>query len=152
MSQGKNSAALPRTKARGTGPAPAEINQHARMRANASVSSCEELEPCGVRRIDHSRRPAAKLEVQGTGESRLTLPADQIRSDQRVRQNYFVQPKHPSETAPGLHSGGQQHTKEGSPGNPSPRVNEEAILETLLEDHVGITIAQHCKLPVLLPL
>lgn len=84
MSQRKNSAALPRTKARGTGPAPAEINQHARMRANASVSSCEELEPCGVR-IDHSRRPAAKLEVQGPGESRLTFPADQIRSDQRVR-------------------------------------------------------------------
>ena len=85
MSQGKNSAALPRTKARGTGPAPAEINQHARMGASARVSSCAELEPCGIRRIDHSRRPAAKLEVQMIGESRLTSPDDQIGSDQRVR-------------------------------------------------------------------
>ena len=85
MSQGKNSAALPRTKARGTGPAPAEINQHARKGASDRVSSCAELEPCGIRRIDHSRRPAAKLEVQRIGESRLTLSDDQIGSDQRVR-------------------------------------------------------------------
>ena len=95
MSQGKNTAALPRTKARGTGPAPAEINQHARTGANARVSSCEELEPCSIRRRGHSRRPAAKLEVQRIGESRLTLPADQIGSDQRVRQNCFVRPEAP---------------------------------------------------------
>lgn len=66
--------------------------------AIASVNSWGELEPHGIRGIDLIRGPAANLELRMSGESELSFPADQMRSDQRARWNYFILPKAPFRT------------------------------------------------------
>lgn len=72
-----------------------EISQ---MGAHAKASSWGELEPHGIRRIDHIGRPAANLELQRSEESELTSPADQLGSDQRAWWNDFIEPKAPFRT------------------------------------------------------
>lgn len=148
--QGKNSAALPRTEARGMVPVPGEINQRARVGPDASVSSWGELEPCGVRRIDWMRGPAANLEVQRSAECKLTFPADQMGSDQRARWSYFIWPKAPFRT--------RARAARWVPMAHWRVIPRESILKTEWGDNfrgcpgdcVEITIAEHCKLPMLL--
>lgn len=129
---------------------PSEINDCARMGARASASSWGELEPCGMRRRDHIRGPAANLELRRSAESELTFPADQMGSDQRARWNYFIQHEVPFRTRARAAQLCQGHTEETSDerstGNPSSGLNWQAVLETALEDSIEITTAEPSKL------
>lgn len=123
------------------------------MGANAREGSWEELEPHGIRRIDHTEGPGANLELERSGESELTSPADQLGSHQRARWNDFIQPKAPFRTrarvawlVPMAHN---RVSDEPSPGNPTSGPNEVAVLETAWET-VMKYLAKHCKLPMLL--
>lgn len=140
----ENSEALTRTRARGMGPVSAERSQRAsreksacQMGANVRAGSWEELEPHGIRRIDHSGGPGANLELERSGENELTSPADQLGSHQRARWNDFIQPKAPFRTrarvvqlVPMAH---YRASDEPSPRNLTSGPNEEAVLETASE-------------------
>lgn len=133
------------------GPVPAEINQHAWMGANASVSSWGELEPRGTGRADRPQsRATANLELQRSGESELTFPAVQMGSHQRARWNYFIRPEAPFRT-------GARATL-WVPVALDRVILRESILKTKWrgsfrnchEDRGEITTAEHCKVPMLL--
>ncbi|VTJ78703.1 Hypothetical predicted protein, partial [Marmota monax] len=97
---------------------PKQIKDCARMGAHAGASSWGELEPCGMRRRDHTRGPVANLELWRGAESELTFPADQMGSDQRARWNYCIQHEVPFRTRARAAQLCQGHTEETRMSDP----------------------------------
>lgn len=81
--------------------------------ANARVSSWGELEPCGIRRIDHIKgeQPTWSCRVERESSLSQLTKWDQIKEPSGI---IFCSIKYPSEPEPGLHSWCQGHTKEMS--------------------------------------